>query len=129
MIEGGCFCGKIRYALKEREYRTANCHCSMCRRFSGAPFVTWIVVPTKGFEYTSGNPESIRSSDGGMRYFCASCGTPIACVLDAYPKYIDVTVGSLDDPDRFVPTMAIHEDTKLAWLAQTEELQETDPKA
>lgn len=119
-IAGGCFCGKVRYELKQRDYRAANCHCSMCRRFSGAPFVTWIVVPKKAFEYTAENPASIRSSDNGTRYFCASCGTPIACVLDAHLKYVDVTVGSLDKPERFVPTLAVHEESKLGWLAQTE---------
>ena len=47
MIEGGCFCKRIRYAIDDGEYLTANCHCTMCRRVHAAPYVTWLVVPVE----------------------------------------------------------------------------------
>ena len=120
MIEGGCFCGEVRYAIMDGEYPVANCHCSMCRRTSAAPFVTWLVVPEGLFEYTKGRPKVLKSSEKGTRYFCTNCGTPIACILTTQPGDIDITVCSLDDPNKFVPRFAVHEDTKLHWLSQTE---------
>ena len=44
MLKGGCFCGRIRYETAGTPFRETNCHCSICRRTSGAPFVTWFSV-------------------------------------------------------------------------------------
>ena len=120
MIEGGCFCGAIRYAIEDGQYLVANCHCSMCRKTSAAPFVTWMVVPNAAFQYVQGVPQVLQSSDQGTRYFCAGCGTPVACINATHPDVIDITTGSLDAPEAYPPTVAVHEDTKLPWLAQTE---------
>lgn len=115
-IEGGCFCGRIRYRIDDGEYLTANCHCTMCRRVHAAPFVTWIVVPLERFRYTSPAPQTLESSADGTRYFCPSCGTHVACVNASHPEIVDVTVGSLDQPERFKPSMEVFADTRLAWI-------------
>ncbi|MGI9328818.1 MAG: GFA family protein [Pseudomonadales bacterium] len=119
-IEGGCFCGSVRYSIESGKYLVANCHCSMCRKTSAAPFVTWMVVPTHAFRYSRGQPKLLESSSKGSRYFCEECGTPLACVIKSRPDEIDITTGSLDQPDDFVPSVAVHQDSKLAWLNQTE---------
>ena len=121
MIHGGCFCGAIRYQIDDGDYLVANCHCSMCRRTSAAPFVTWLVVPASSFRYVQGEPRVLRSSEKGTRWFCERCGTPLVCITADHPDNVDVTTGSLDAPERFVPTLAVHEDTKLPWLRQTEQ--------
>ncbi len=41
MLRGGCFCGNIRYEAVGTPFNETNCHCSICRRTTGAPFVTW----------------------------------------------------------------------------------------
>ena len=121
-IEGGCFCGKIRFQIDGEIRKVLNCHCSMCRRTSGAPFVSWLLVPIKNFSYLSEEPKHLQSSELGERWFCDNCGTPIACIVhsdkapDKKPKYIDITLGSLDEPGVFVPDGDFHEDTKLKWL-------------
>src|SRR6267378_1864569 len=43
-FEGGCFCGEIRYRAKS-VFDSGYCHCSMCRRFTGCPALTWFSVP------------------------------------------------------------------------------------
>jgi len=120
VTQGGCFCGAIRYAIDDGNYLVANCHCSMCRRTSAAPYVTWMVVPTIAFGYTKGSPTKLLSSEQGTRYFCSNCGTPVACVISSNPGEIDVTIGSLDNPEEFPPTLDVHEDTKLPWLSHAE---------
>ncbi len=37
-MEGGCFCGAIRYQVDGPPRRVTHCHCLHCRRTSGAPF-------------------------------------------------------------------------------------------
>ena len=116
MIEGGCFCGAIRYAIDPGDYLVANCHCSMCRKTSAAAFVTWVVVPESAFRYVKGDPRMLRSSEHGARYFCSSCGTPLACINATHPGIVDVTSCSLDAPEDYPPTVAVHEDSRLSWL-------------
>ncbi len=118
MKPGGCFCGTIRYEIGDGDYTTANCHCTMCRRTSGAPYVTWLVVPKGEFRYTAGEVTVLESSNRGTRYFCNRCGTPVACVTVAHPDVVDVTLGSLDAPEAFTPTFEVYTDTRLPWVHQ-----------
>ena len=115
LSEGGCFCGSIRYEFPEGEHTIVNCHCGMCRKTSGAPYVSWIVVPESEFRYTQGAPARLESSKAGSRFFCSKCGTPVACMSTDHTGIVDVTVGSLDQPADYVPTVNIFEDSKLPW--------------
>ena len=116
MLEGGCFCGAIRYEVSGTGYETCNCHCSMCRRASGAPFVAWFVVPKSECKVVSGTFKELRSSEHGIRGFCADCGTPVTCELDTDPEVIDVTTCSLDDPEQLPSKTDVHTDTQLSWI-------------
>ena len=120
LTKGGCFCGAIRYEFSHGEYPVADCHCSMCRRTSGAPYVSWVVVPEPVFTYTRGEPVKLQSSESGSRFFCGKCGTPVVCISTNHPEIVDVTVGSLDSPENFAPTMTVFEDTRMPWVHHPE---------
>jgi hypothetical protein len=119
MIEGGCFCKRVRYAIDDGQYICANCHCTMCRRAHAAPYVTWLVVPVERLRYTAHAPTQFASSDDGTRFFCSTCGTHVACVNTSHPEVVDVTVGSLDAPAAFAPTLDVYTDTRLPWVTST----------
>jgi hypothetical protein len=36
MLTGGCYCGAIRYWVRGMPVNAINCHCSVCRRTTGA---------------------------------------------------------------------------------------------
>ena len=78
--------------------------------------MTWLVVDSERFRYTASEPAELASSAHGRRYFCPECGTPVACLIDTRPEHVDVTVGSLDHPERHPPTLAVHGDTRLGWV-------------
>jgi hypothetical protein len=88
----------------------------MCRRTSGAPYVSWLVILIKAFSYTSGNPRQLQSSVGGSRFFCGECSTHAACTNKTHPEILDVTLGSMDRPEAFTPTFTLFEDTKLPFV-------------
>ncbi|MAI15781.1 MAG: aldehyde-activating protein [Gammaproteobacteria bacterium] len=116
VTEGGCFCGSVRYSFESDNYLSSNCHCSMCRRTSGAAFLSWMAIPLTAFEYGKGNPKNLISSAQGTRYFCQDCGTPLTCLLDEYPKYIYVTICSLDNPQDFEPGGGLYVEDMLNWV-------------
>jgi hypothetical protein len=103
LLEGGCLCGEVRYRATGTPYDVTHCHCTQCRGASGAAFVTWFSIPSRGFALVHGVPAWFSSSPQAVRTFCTRCGTPLTFQLHASPEEIDVTVCSLDDPDRIVP--------------------------
>jgi hypothetical protein len=121
-FEGGCLCGAVRYRVDFGLDRVSHCHCSMCRRASGAAMVTWVTVPEKSFTTIKGEPRWFQSSDHGRRAFCAHCGTPILFASTRDPGSLDVTVGSLDTPELVTPKRHVYEPDRLPWLIMTDHL-------
>lgn len=116
MLQGGCFCGRIRYEVTGAPFHETNCHCSICRRTTGAPFVTWFSVRPSEFRWVSGNPVRFRSSAKASCSFCAHCGTQLTFQGDDYPDEIDVTTCSLDQPEAVPPRDHTYAGNKLPWI-------------
>jgi hypothetical protein len=113
--DGGCFCGEIRYRAEGAPLRVMHCHCTICRRVSGAPVVTWITFAVDRFRWTKGSPARLKSTPPASRWFCPACGTHMAFEIDG-AKELDITVGSLDRPAEVEPGYHIFADTRLPWL-------------
>jgi len=122
VIEGGCFCGAIRYRVEGPTRCETNCHCSICRRTSGAPYVAWFTVATAGFRVTAGEAAEFRSSEHGRRTFCARCGTPLTFASSRLPDEIDVTICSLDDPEALAPRDHTRTSSRLRWVERSDSL-------
>ena len=45
-----------------------------------------------------------------------NCGTPLTCLLDEYPKYIYVTICSLDRPEDLKSKDDIYVEDMLDWV-------------
>jgi hypothetical protein len=115
-LEGGCQCGAIRYRLEAAPRYVCHCHCGMCRRAGGAPVVSWAALGEDEVSILSGGPRWYRSSDHARRGFCPNCGTPLFFHSTHYPGAIDVTVGSLDEPERLKPDFHVYEPDRIPWL-------------
>src|SRR5262245_36952530 len=115
LVEGGCFCGFVRYASAGPVSNETNCHCTICRRTTGAPFVAWLTVPRVSFEL-SGAPTWFRSSEHATRSFCPRFGTQLSFESDESPDEFDDSTGSLDEPARFPPKDHTWVSSKLAWV-------------
>ncbi len=116
MYSGGCFCRAVRYQVDGAPFHETVCHCSICRRTSGAPLVAWASFPRAGFRFTSGSPARIRSSPSACRSFCAVCGTPLVFEHDDFPDELDITLCSLDDPESIPPKDHTHLRSRLSWV-------------
>jgi hypothetical protein len=116
ILEGGCLCGRVRYEVKGELFNRTNCHCSICRRTSSAPFVAWFTVNRNHFHWLSGQPAAFESSPGVMRSFCRDCAAPLTFARQDLEGEIDVTTCSLDAPDEVPPEDHVFVARKLAWI-------------
>ena len=115
-MQGGCFCGAIRYEAVGSPFHETNCHCSVCRRISGAPFVAWFSVAKSGFRFTVGTPTRFHSTAKGERSFCPRCGTHLTFEHEDFAGEVDVTTCSLDHPELLPPKDHTHTYRKLSWV-------------
>jgi hypothetical protein len=117
MVEGGCHCGAVRFAVEGTPRRVALCHCADCRRCAGAPMVAWAVVKEDQFRLLRGTPATYASSEHGRRHFCAACGTPLTYTNAQWaPGEVDVQVATLDDPDALAPTEQVQTAERIGWM-------------
>lgn len=121
-VEGRCFCGSIRFAIAAPPLEVLHCHCSICRRTSGAPVVTWAVFPVAAFGLVAGEPRALLSSAEAQRTFCGRCGSPLTFRQKNRPDTIDVTVATLDHPEAIAPTGHIWTESRLPWLELADDL-------
>lgn len=100
LFEGGCLCGAVRYRAAARPLRGVICHCSICRRHSGAPALAFVHFPAAVFAWLTAEPNWYRSSPYAQRGFCAACGSTVAMREEVLRDRVQICVGSLDDPQK-----------------------------
>jgi hypothetical protein len=124
MLTGGCFCGRLRYEAGGSPSHETSCHCTICRRTTGAPLVTWFTVPRSGFRFVSGAPVRFHSTAKGTRSFCPRCGTQLTFEHEDFAEEIDVTTCSLDDPEALPPRDHTWTSSRLGWIRLADGLRE-----
>lgn len=97
---GSCLCGKIHVVVNNLNKNLGACHCGMCRKWSGGPFL----AVDCGTEVTIEGSENLtvfNSSAWAERGFCKNCGSHIFYRLKETQQYI-MSSGLFDDIDDFV---------------------------
>jgi hypothetical protein len=119
---GGCLCGAVRYRASADPIRAVNCHCGMCRRISGAAFMTFVHFPASAFAWIGAEPTRYRSSGDAERGFCAVCGSTLSMHEAVLPDRVQVSLGSLDRPDLVRPDDHVWTSSQLPWLEVVDDL-------
>jgi hypothetical protein len=118
--EGGCLCGKVRYAFTGEPLVLVACHCKDCQGQSGSAFGMSLVVPREGFELLSGEPRvyAARGDSGGAKdcMFCGDCGTRLYNAIESLPKTFNVKPGTLDDTSWLRPAAHVWVSRKQPWV-------------
>ena len=122
-LSGGCHCGAVRYEVDGEPQHVALCHCSDCRRNSGAPMVAWAAFAEGEFTVTKGEAKTFNSSGASMRSFCGDCGTGLYFRnADMLPDIVDIQSATLDDPDALPAGAHIQLAERVGWMATAHEL-------
>ena len=63
-MAGGCQCGAVRYQLTEPPSDGNVCHCRMCQKAGGAPFMAFAGTKLANLVFTRGKPTIFAYNDG-----------------------------------------------------------------
>ena len=106
-VTGGCLCGRVRFTASGEPDRVGLCHCLDCRKHHGALFHASAIFPEAAVTVEG----ETRHYKG--RHFCPECGSSVfSCSGDE----IELHLGALDQPDRFMPTYELWTLRRESWL-------------
>ncbi len=110
-LEGGCYCGAVRYQATGEPLLRGQCHCRECQYISGGHPNVIMGMPEASFRYAKGTAKAFRRKDlpnPVTREFCPECGTHLLTRTPAMPGAVLIKVGTFDDPSLFgAPQMVI----------------------
>lgn len=124
MIEGSCLCGGVRYRLDEAGAVVMNhCHCSRCRKASGAEYATFLQIVADYFDWISGEEliEAYESTPGNFRTFCRICGSRTPVVRPQINS-VTVPVGSLESDPSVRPEVHLFAGSRAPWYEIPDDL-------
>ena len=125
-LSGGCQCGAVRYSA-DVQFETAHlCHCRMCQKAAGNYFMPLANAPLATFKWTRGAVSHFDSSDLVRRGFCEKCGTPLTFETIEGVKHLNITLGSLDDPEEVMPVEQSGIESRLPWFKKLSSIYETE---
>jgi len=117
LVRGSCLCGGVRFELTKPFRRINHCHCSRCRKESGAFGLTNGRLPRDGLRLLAGEEliRVFRPDGGAVKAFCSVCGSSV--FGGAWPEGDEVTVrlGALDDDLGQRPEYHSFVDSRAAW--------------
>ena len=97
---GACICGATKITARTVARNVGACHCSMCRKWAGGPFM----AVDCGTDVTFDGEKNISvfdSSDWAERGFCGKCGSHLFYRLKQTRQYY-MPVGLFDDDSDFI---------------------------
>lgn len=115
-FRGGCLCRSIRYVSTAAPVRCVICHCESCRKHSGAPCLSFVLFPRETFTWEGGEPRKYRSSKYAERGFCPGCGSILFIDEEVLPGVVQVTLGSLDHPERVEADDHVWTRSRIPWF-------------
>lgn len=126
MLMGQCRCRAVTYEVADAFAYALNCHCSNCRRATGAAFKPLAGIRIDDITITEGADHVMAVGDAAQPYVhCGKCGSLLyAVVRDG--AYAHVTMGTLVDTPSIRPTHHIFVGSKAPWFEITDDLPQYD---
>ena len=122
VLAGMCMCGAVHYAVADEFVYAANCHCSQCRRATGAAFKPFAGIERSKLRVTRGADSlMIFGDEGGHDTRCKLCGSFLYSVVRD-GAFVHVAMGSLVDEPAIRPTQHIFVGSKARWFTITDGL-------
>jgi hypothetical protein len=112
---GSCLCGAVRITANKPSKKVGACHCGMCRKWGGGPYMEIDCGTDISFE----GEDAItvyNSSNWAERGFCKKCGSHLFYRVKASKQHM-VPVGLFDDQEHFVFESQVFIDKKPSFYS------------
>lgn len=121
-LRGSCQCGAVTYAVADAFLYAVNCHCSLCRRGTGAAFKPLAGIERAKLQITGGEDQvTMIGSRDWHDERCSRCGSLLfAVVRDG--AFVHVAMGTLVDDPTIRPSAHIFVGSKAPWFTITDDL-------
>lgn len=99
-LRGSCLCGAVHYVITGPFLRANLCHCSRCRKHSGAGASAQGRLRPEHFELLAGEDHLTRfvpEGGGAAKVFCRVCGSSLFGGEWPDGDEVSVRLGPLDD--------------------------------
>jgi hypothetical protein len=118
VVRGSCLCGGVEFE-GTLPFTDANyCHCSRCRKHSGAEAGVQARVPRERFRLLSGEGliRVYEPEDGGaVKAFCSVCGSSLFGRRWPEGDEIAIRMGTIDGDPEIRPELRSFVDSKPPW--------------
>jgi hypothetical protein len=109
-----CNCGSVRLIANGPPVRVGLCHCTTCRKESGAPF-TVNAIWTTDCVTVEGKTSNWKAATDA-RHFCPSCGSALFGISDGTGE-IEIRLGAFDTaPTDLAPTYELWGARREKWM-------------
>lgn len=113
MLNGECLCGGVAWEIDGPLGKMGHCHCSMCRKWHGTAYATFVTFDSAAFRWVRGEEQIVEYAavPGSSRLFCKTCGSK----LPAAAPFAWSPVGPLVGDIGIAPSMHIFVASKAPW--------------
>lgn len=122
LLTGRCYCGETALKIDALPVTIAYCHCTDCRRVTGAPIAAFVAFDAATNLFSPPLADPYTKNGSVNRWSCRTCASPLAATFSYLPDYVYVPVGIFDAPDRLEPMLHCHTDAQLAWSHVADDL-------
>ena len=118
---GSCVCGEITFSVEDQFAYAGYCHCSLCRKSSGASGTAIGGVLSKYFKITKGQQHLKRyhRSADTVSCFCGLCGSTLFGEKPSINR-VHIRYGALNTSPSLLPQAHMHVASKADWYEITD---------
>jgi hypothetical protein len=113
MMNGGCYCGRVRYRMHGDPITVNACHCRDCQRLTGSAFAINAMIERDRVDLLAGLP--VADAEGAIR--CPHCRT---LLWASHPMFgegiVFLRAGTLDENERIVPEHHFFVRSRHPWV-------------
>jgi hypothetical protein len=121
-LRGTCLCGTVEYEVEDQFRYALNCHCSNCRRGTGAAFKPFAGIEREKLRIARGADRLlIFGEESAHDAHCGKCGSLLYSLVGE-GKLVHVTLGTLVDSPSIRPSAHIFVGSKASWYTITDDL-------
>ena len=128
-VTGSCLCKKVSYEVNGSLGVFQYCHCSRCRKFTGAAHAANIIVEPAQFRWLGGEDQVGRFTLPEARHFatafCKACGSSLPWLTQS-GKAVVIPAGTLDSDPHARPVHNIYMANRAPWYEEAGKLKQYD---